>query len=94
VGTNSEGDINAPQTGQLATAKACPNGEEQQCPVPPPEPCCRIGCGDKRSDLVFDEELHGAALVAFGWYGKNALAVKRVLRFLEGHVAEERVQCR
>jgi hypothetical protein len=93
VGADSECDVRALQSSQLTTAKACVHGDRQQRPVPPPDPCRRIGRGDERSGLFVNEELHRSAVVALGRNRENALAVKRVRRLFEGDVAEERVQC-
>jgi len=92
MGPGAENDVAAPQADQLAAAQPCPHSNEQQRPIPPPNPRLQVWGGNQSRDFLLIEELHGAALVAFGWDRENALAMQGVGRLLKSDEAEEGVE--
>jgi hypothetical protein len=59
----------------LAIAQAGLDSEEQECPVPPSNPCPGVGSGHEGCGLFLGKKLDGMALVALGGDRKDALAV-------------------
>jgi hypothetical protein len=62
--TCSELDVLAAKGCDLAIPEARLNGDEQQCLVPPSDPCARIRSCDKGGSLFLCQKLHRTALVA------------------------------
>jgi len=80
------------QRGDLAVAQVCLDGELQECPIPSSDPCSKVRSVDQSSTFFLGEKHHWSAIVTFGGYRQDALAVVGECRFIQGDIAEERVQ--
>jgi hypothetical protein len=75
MSAGAELHILASNQDDLAVAQSRLHGNEQECSVPPPDPCPGIGSCDEGSGLFLREELNGPTIVTFGRDGKDALTV-------------------
>ena len=78
----------------LAIAKPCLNGDQQQRPVPLADPRFRVGRCHKRRSFLLSQKRHRAAIISFRRYGQNSLAVQRQSRLADSYISEEGVQGR
>ena len=74
MSAGSELHILAPKRGNLAVAQARLDGEKQQRPVPPANPCLGVGSCCKGGNLFLGEKLDGITFITLGGDRENTLA--------------------
>ena len=78
---------------KLRDAQARLQGQKQDRVVPAANPGRLVRCREQRFHLGPVDEVHRPAHIALARHGEDALAVKRMLRFIHRHVAIERPDC-
>ena len=94
MSAGTEFHILASKRCELAVTQARLDGDKQERPVPPSDPCPEVRSCHEGGGFFLREKLHRTALVTFGRDRKDALAVQGECRLTEGHVPEERVERR
>jgi hypothetical protein len=89
---SAELHILSSKRGDLTVAQAGLDGEEEDCPIPSTKPPDGVRSCYERRGLFLRQKLNRIALVTLGGDRKDALAVQRISRFMNGHIPEECVQ--
>ena len=83
MSTGAQDDILAAKAEQLRHAQPGLHGEQQECPISPASPRCRIRCRKECVDFRLRQKAHRSSYVALGRNCQNPLDLRAVFGFLE-----------
>jgi hypothetical protein len=87
----SQHDILALQADQLGNPETGLDGEQEHCPITPPNPTGQIRCRQHRLTLFAGEEFDGPTFVAFRRHREYLLTQQGMRRLLESNILKKRM---